>query len=204
VRTDGSIVCWGEEANNQLWPTAGMCGLFRDDFEMAATCRWSNGNMTCWSADCDWDGYAAVGSTSYCGVSPAITPDQCPAGTWTTQPALGGVYDCQDGNDNVHSAQSLWFLEPYAPAPGAIADRYDYNCDGVVEKRYDSFADNVCCTWLLGQCQSITGPPGCDPPGWNSDTVAEIPECGESDQFLTCYATSVCSPTTLERNQVCR
>jgi hypothetical protein len=193
-------------ANNQLRPNAGMCGLFRDGFELGGDCRWSNGSMQCWSADCDWDGYAAVDSTSYCGVSPAVTPDQCPDGTWTTQPAIGGKYDCQDENDFVHSGQTSWFMDPYTPVAGQRADRYDYNCDGVVEKRYDSFASNVCCANILSACQSVIGPPGCDAPGWDSETVAEIPDCGENDQFLTCFKFSEidCSATTLLRNQVCR
>jgi hypothetical protein len=203
VRVDGATICWGYDVNNQLWPTAGLCGLFRDDFEYGGDCRWSNGGRLCWSVDCDHDGYASRDARSYCGVSPAVTPDECPAGTWTNLPPSGGMYDCHDDDRYVHSGQESWFLDGYGFADGA-EDRFDYNCDGVVEQKYPSLADNVCCTSYFGGCEAVVGPPGCDPPGWFSGAVSEVPECGKSAQFLTCYQTSVCAPTTLLRSQVCR
>jgi hypothetical protein len=104
----------------------------------------------------------------------------------------------------VYSGQTSFFTEPFLPYEGLVNDRFDYNCDGVEERLYDSYATNVCCVPIGGRCLALVMV-GCDPPGWNAGSASGIPECGEADQLLTCGGTApACYSTTVTATQACR
>ena len=186
VKGDGTVFCWGNDIRNQTVPTAGLCGLFRADFEIGGDCRWSNGGTPCWSADCDGDGYASPNAEAHCQPTmPAAPPAWCPTGGWTDVPAGCGGYDCMDYNPLVFSEQTQRSSVPYEPTGGKKEDRFDFDCNGVEEKRYTDMNSNICCATVGGPCFFLTSP-GCDPPGWDTATVAEVPDCGESGDFRIC------------------
>jgi cysteine-rich repeat protein len=77
-------------------------------------------------ADCDGDGYAALGAASLrsCG-PPLFVPGPCPF--WTVQsPEVAA--DCQDNDSNVFPGQTTYFRDAYATPSGASS--FDYDCDG--------------------------------------------------------------------------
>jgi hypothetical protein len=209
-RPDGSVTCWGDDYHNQALPTAGLCGLFRGDFEEGGDCRWNNGSLPCWSADCDSDGYASREAVGYCSSSSPITaPAECPTGAWTDQPAACGGYDCMDDNADVNSGQASYFVEGYGSA-GGLPNRFDYNCDGVEHKGYKIMNTGaLCCTYnaLAQRCVVLMGP-GCEKfAGWDSATVTELPGCGETADYVTCgpgLAPLSCEQKIVERTQTCR
>ena len=185
-------------------PTAGLCGLFRSNLEIGGDCRWSNSSTPCWAADCDGDGFAAVAATSYCLADmPIGGPPECPTGAWIDQVATCGAYDCLDENPFVFAGQTSWFPAPYNPG-GQKADRFDFNCDGVEEKLDENLSTHVCCGTVGGPCLVLTGP-GCDPPGWDTATVAEVPACGEIADYRTCEMVNLaCIETVTQQIQYCR
>jgi len=209
-RPDGSVICWGDDYHNQVLPTAGLCGLFRGDFEEGGDCRWNNGSLPCWSADCDSDGYASREAVGYCSSSSPITaPAECQTGAWTDQPAACGAYDCLDDNADVNSGQASYFEEGYGTT-GGLPDRFDYNCDGVEGKAYTIMNTGaLCCIHnpLLQRCEVVVAP-GCDEfAGWDSATVTELPGCGETADFVTCgpgLPPLECTQIIVERTQTCR
>ena len=206
LRSNGSLTCWGNEAYNVTKPTAGLCGLFRSDFEIGGDCRWANGSTPCWTADCDGDGFVSDESVGYCVASmPIGLPPECPSGTWIDQAAACGAYDCDDGDTDVHSGQMAWFSAPY-DLGGGTADRFDYNCDGVDQKQHTNMSTSLCCADLGGNCVGEAGGPGCDPYGWDTATVSDIPECGETADFLLCAfdLTFNCVETVQPVTQTCR
>ncbi len=94
----------------------------------------------CWAyADNDRDGYGAGGQ-----VQVNCPNNVLPAGY------VSNNYDCNNNNANVHPGQSQYFLS--ADSRGS----YDYNCDGGIQKQFDSFysdrARNHQCS--LSQCGS--------------------------------------------------
>jgi len=210
-RPDGSVACWGWEDYNQILPTAGLCGLFHGDFEEGGDCRWSNGGLPCWSADCDSDGYASREAIGNCSSSsPVGAPAECPTGAWTDQPAACGGYDCMDDNADVYSGQPSFFATGYGLA-GGRTDRFDYNCDGVEQKGYKIMNTGaLCCVFnaTFQTCSVLVEPGGClNRAGWDSATVTELPDCGEAADYVTCgpgLAPFSCEQKIVERTQTCR
>jgi len=208
-RPDGSVVCWGQGDNNKTLPTAGLCGLFRGDFEGGGDCRWSNGSLPCWSADCDSDGYASSEAVGYCSSwTPITAPAECPTGSWTDQPAAYGAYDCLDDNADVNSGQASYFSTGYGLA-GAAPDRFDYNCDGVEHKGYEIMNTGALCCFYnptFQTCLVLVEPGGClNRAGWDSATVTELPDCGEAADYATCAGNILdCGPKVVQRTQTCR
>jgi hypothetical protein len=204
MRPDHSVVCWGQDNNNQTLPTAGRCGLFDADFEVGGDCRWSNGATPCWTADCDGDGYVSDESQTICSATmPMLLPPDCLGGDWVQATATCGAFDCKDDNLLVNSGQTAFIGTGYSA--GGPNDLFDFNCDGVEEKRYTRMASNVCCAWNGESCVA-TSLPGCDLPGWDSDSVTEIPDCGESADYRWCdeYAPGFCTDKTETIYQLCR
>jgi hypothetical protein len=205
LRPDGSVVCWGSDDFNQNLPPAGLCGLFDADFEVGGDCRWSNSGTPCWTADCDGDGYVSDESQTVCSATvPIGAPPECPGGSWVAQTATCGAFDCLDDNITVHSGQGNYFNTGFGTA-GGPADLYDYNCNGVEEKGYRIFSTNICCSWNGSMCIAPSGP-GCDFQGWDSATVTEVPECGQTANYRACVETSpgVCVEQVISRAQACR
>jgi hypothetical protein len=212
VKTNGSVTCWGYENYNQILPTAGMCGLFHGDFEEGGDCRWSNGSMPCWNADCDGDGIASDEAAGYCSSTmPIGVPAECPAGNWIDQPAVCGAFDCLDDNADVYSGQKSYFSTGFGTTAGP-SDRFDYNCDGVEEKRYSHMnGGSLYCVpgVIIGSCTFACPPPPspCYSPGWDPATVAEIPACGETADYVTCGTgmfIGQCVSKTVQVAQGCR
>ncbi len=206
LRSNGSLSCWGNEAYNLTRPTAGLCGLFRSDFEDGGDCRWTNGSTPCWTADCDGDGFVSDDSVGYCVADmPIGLPPECPSGTWIDQAATCGAYDCDDDNSDVYAGQEAWFSAAYDPG-GGIADRFDYSCDGVEQKQETVMSTSVCCLDLGGHCLGMVGGPGCDPWGWDTATVSDVPECGETADYLVCAFDILlnCVQTVQPVTQTCR
>jgi alpha-tubulin suppressor-like RCC1 family protein len=205
VTPDGSVSCWGATGHNRRIPPAGLCGLFEADFEVGGDCRWSNGGTPCWTLDCDNDGFVSERSASICDpVMPTDIGPGCPNGAWIDLAAACGTYDCMDQNPLVFSGQDDWFPVAYTPWGGEVADRFDFNCDGVEEKQFRDLNTNICCATDGGRCQADTGK-GCDPPGWDSATVSDVPGCGEIADFRSCeMVNSSCIEVVEPRVQHCR
>jgi hypothetical protein len=207
VRTDGLIQCWGSDDDGRSWPTAGMCGLFRSDFESHSDCRWSNSERVAWVADCDGDGYGSPFGEIDCGIIGITVPRDCPDGSWTHTPPTGIHFDCADRHDDVYSDQTAFFEVGYDRS-GAIGMRYDYNCNGVEEYELTALnSGSLCCAWnpTFGSCQVETGK-GCGEPGWDAASVSGAPGCGEAADFVTCTGSSelTCGEGSIERVQRCR
>jgi hypothetical protein len=106
---------------------------------------------TCY-ADQDKDGYG-VSSTA----QPRCT---CPMGEVDSKVSQGE--DCDDTDPSVHPGQMSFFAGPNK------AGTFDYDCDGVVTKRYDYLIDGTCgfeCTDVFWSKSA----PGCGMSGmaWN-------------------------------------
>jgi cysteine-rich repeat protein len=156
-----------------------------------------------WFADCDGDGFAAVGAiTRESCEQPADGPTtgcaEGSASTWTTQnPNNVSTRDCADSEPLAFpgafasTPSSEWPSRPVAGEGG-----YDYDCDGV-ETRSNSCVNCLCLVICL---------PGfpCDPCGrggnWRDGTV---PECGRSEWFELCGDDATCGADEF-RTQRCR
>ncbi len=97
-----------------------------------------------WYGDCDKDGYAPAGAQSAPNLCNAPTSkptcDTGVTGGWTNKPPVIGSADCWDKDAKGHpmtAAESnlAWSKTPMANAPPPGFD-FDFNCDGVEEKRY--------------------------------------------------------------------
>jgi hypothetical protein len=96
----------------------------------------------------------------------------------------------------VRPDQTAYFVEPYS-CPGGVTTHpsYDYNCDGVDERRYTT----------AGSCTASSG--GCVvTDGWRGDS---IPGCGHSGEWLSSCAfdptSGTCAPNAVRSQiQTCR
>lgn len=146
---------------------------------------------TTYYADCDGDGYAPRGASSYEGCTVRTSrPAGCAlaAGTWTSRSPTVGNRDCLDTNPSVYPNNPAYYS---SPASGH-SPPYDYNCDGVETQEL---------TQVDGHCTSA-GFGHCDPPhrGWTTTTV---PACGEMGDYVTGCG-SACFPQFLRQRQSCR
>jgi hypothetical protein len=155
--------------------------------------RIDEGGVTTWYADCDADGYAAMGARTIMScVPPAPGLAMCATGGgWTTRQPMGaGTADCNDGNAAVHPGQTMYQTSAIAGAPPA--SDYDYDCDGMEEQRDTA----------RGMCASIGI--ACVPAtGWFGDEPT--PACGAPGTYLLrCTASALsCTPVTETRTQAC-
>ena len=122
-------------------------------------------NAPYWWVDCDCDGYAAAGAGFFrqCSEPPFPPSEECTC--WSpVDPATSEDFD--DGNSDVHPDQEDFFIIGY----GVSGDLFDYNCDGIVEKRYGLVA--AAYTWDegLGICLG-------------SGYVGVVAECGVGGYF---------------------
>jgi len=104
--------------------------------------------------------------------------------------------DCCDAYPVVRPDQTAYFVEPYT-CPGGVTTHpsYDYNCDGVDERRYTT----------AGSCTASSG--GCVvTEGWRGDS---IPACGHTGEWLSSCSfdptSGACTPNAMStRIQTCR
>lgn len=147
-----------------------------------------DGVTTLYYPDCDYDGYAAAGSTSRAACSlPAGGAPVCPGGTWTVRaPTTPATTDCADAEAFAHPAATGYFSAPIAGAPAGRA--YDYDCDGVEERRDTGvFACSAACDISVA--------------GWFST----VPACGASAEWVNdCFVMTSCRTSRETRAQACR
>jgi cysteine-rich repeat protein len=125
-------------------------------------------------ADCDGDGYAALGAASLrsCG-PPLFIPGPCPF--WTVQrPEVAA--DCQDNDSNVFPGQTTYFRGAYATPSGASS--FDYDCDGE-ETSLNPAAREP----LRASCEGGCGGMRSFPPVFDIDV-----ECGEEGTLYGCVS----------------
>jgi cysteine-rich repeat protein len=148
-----------------------------------------------WYRDCDGDTYAEAGAPS----SPRMCDPPAPAtcgGGWTTRVPLATVrdsLDCNDGNTDVHPVNASFFSAAIAGVP--TSRDYDYDCDGVEERRY---------TDLWSGCRLDPGGTSCSgTAGWTGTTV---PVCGGTGDYQACgYRAGRCViALSRDRRQTCQ
>jgi acyl-CoA synthetase (AMP-forming)/AMP-acid ligase II len=185
-------------------PAQAWADCFDADFEVGGDCRWSNGSLSGWTADCDGDGFVSDESRTICSAEmPMQLPSECLDGEWVQATATCGAFDCNDDRPDVFLGQPMWQI--YGYGAGGPTTLFDFNCDGVEEQRYTTFASNVCCSWNGESCVAVSLPT-CDPPGWDADTVSEVPGCGETAKYWWCeeYLPGFCTDKIAIINQLCR
>jgi len=137
--------------------------------------------------DSDKDSYASAGATM-------IEACVCPSGYTLRNPAIKFQSDCFDGSSSIHPGQASYFTKSTCTKVDrftgmCIGFTWDYNCNGVTEKRYTSIA--ACKSSFL--CKS----------GWTSSTV---PACGVAGTYRSCTRLGLTCKTNyiLPRTQACR
>jgi cysteine-rich repeat protein len=154
-----------------------------------------------WYPDCDGDGFAAAGAV---GVQrcekPSVRAATCGSGLvggWTSRSPAERA-DCLDSDPDVYPGQEQTRNTPIPGISGAGVDGavlpFDYNCDGVEEKRWTTAQTPASlCILFLSSGQLCGGPSG-----W---TGAKVPDCGESSAFTFCDG---CTNKVEPRVQECR
>ncbi len=137
-----------------------------------------------WYVDVDDDGWGSPLADSVCA-------ETAPEGY------VDNDDDCCDAYPVVRPDQTAYFVEPYT-CPGGTTTHpsYDYNCDGVDERRYPA----------AGSCAASSGGACTVTEGWLGDA---IPACGHSAGWLVSCAMDPggggCTPSaTREQIQTCR
>jgi cysteine-rich repeat protein len=156
-----------------------------------------------WFADCDGDGFAALGASTFTGCTPP-SETGCPSAAsadWTTLRPVNGnraTYDCNDANDDVYPGQTMF--RTAIPAPGS---GYDWNCDGTWEQESP---DPTPCTGMfcpfVPVCLDLGG--RCAGTGRWDDRSA--PACGRSEDYAYCETLRGrgCGLVPRARTQRCR
>jgi len=166
--------------------------------------------------DCDGDEFSpgSTGSLWACS-EPSSGPTGCSTSnpTWTDKaPTTDDKTDCNDDAPNAHPQQSSiapgasFFDSPTKNAGSDRLDRWDYNCDGFVEKRW---GDTSCDSGSTSDCSCnvVTGPEG----GGFTDAARPV-DCGQSGDFIPCECdnasscglsacTFTCGSTTTETQE---
>jgi cysteine-rich repeat protein len=188
------------DADPARFPGAFECKDGKDNDCNDATADSTAPSCLCY-ADSDKDGYAVSGAASI--VSTAAT---CPEGNTRREPKTGDAttLDCREGNASVFPGQTAWFTTSYCsgkqffdPVSGKLicsASSFDYNCDGVVTRQYNTTSggcSRVCTS--LGLCSCLGS-------GWTGTTV---PDCGVSAQYRSCKGLSFCTESLISVQQAC-
>ena len=125
--------------------------------------------VTCYQDD-DGDGFGVMSTAT-----PACDCADLPGGTWVTSPTMR--FDCHDvpglGGASVHPNVTLYSAESYCvPAGASCSFSFDWNCNGVIEKR-----------WNGSRCECpAPGEIGLRTGGW----VGANPACGQTGTWQTC------------------
>ncbi len=185
VFTGAAELCDGKDNN---------CNGHQND-ELAST----------WYADCDNDGFAAIGAPSavLCN-KPAAPHSSCnsKSGGWTTQAPTPGNTDCWDKDADAHpytAANEIKAYQNHAITGAPTLVDFDYNCDKKEERRYTNGGvdpNNSLCLSFNGACLG--------PSGYISSL---IPVCGKGGSYTTCgkgIIFGTCLRTTSNKIQECR
>lgn len=115
-----------------------------------------------------------------------VTCEACETG-WVARPG-----DCYDADADVNPDQRMFFHEAFC---ADTTERcFDYDCNGVEEKRWTEVAPT---------CALLGAVIGCAPGGWEG----AIPECGETGTWSGCEPTLgglTCAAVRSSRTQECR
>jgi hypothetical protein len=153
--------------------------------------------ITTWYADCDGDGYAAVGavSTMTCA-RPTGGPTTCPSGgSWTARvpdPRDVRTADCHDGDARVRPDASF-YGDTYTTTEGTSS--YDYNCDGVISPEYGESAEPRKVSCGVGGC-GTPPPPPLFPQRVACGAMATLYSCEDGVLPLTCSRVASSRPVT--------
>lgn len=167
------------DANDGVYPTApelcderdNDCDDTVDEEIVEVECR----------VDTDMDGYGDD--------MMAMSACMCPGGTFPPRP--DGELDCRDGNASVNPGQTSYFTSPFCNSRASCGDDlgYDYNCDGVVTRRYTGTGSTGCRYIQSGMFYYCGGG------GW---TGATAPECGQAGIYRRCTSFGIgCSQASL-------
>ncbi|QDG49869.1 hypothetical protein FIV42_03670 [Persicimonas caeni] len=145
-----------------------------------------------WYVDCDGDGFAAdtVASVLSCD-KPTVNPGCSTTNPdWTqTRPTSQSNVDCNDDMADAFPGQTSYFSGPMTGAN--YNEKWDYDCDGYVDKRFTS--DGASC----GNC----GLSSEDSSGWVADYT---PSCGQTADYQNCsFNPSYCNDSVVSKTQEC-
>ncbi|MBK9001954.1 MAG: putative metal-binding motif-containing protein [Myxococcales bacterium] len=157
-----------------------------------------------WYPDCDKDTFAPLNApgTQSCS-APASAPTTCASGGWTSKAPGPGTTDCFDTNAAVHpmtasESNAAWSSKAIPGATTAVD--FDYNCDGVEEKRFNTGYVSTAASCTL-QCGS-SGICYC---AGTAGYTGAVPACGTSANYTSCSMTLGCKRTAAApKIQECR
>lgn len=104
--------------------------------------------------------------------------------------------DCDDYDENVTPAQTLFFSEPIEE-PCTRSQCFDYNCDGRHEREFPAFA--------IARCERVSNRAVCNSiVGWARDGSG-VPACGDRGELIECnWNGSACEAISETYVQHCR
>ncbi|MBL8717669.1 MAG: DUF4215 domain-containing protein [Myxococcales bacterium] len=190
------------DADPAAFPGAFECKDGKDNDCNTATSDTTAPSCLCY-ADPDKDGYAISGAAT-------LTAVTCPADYTRRAPVDAATSDCHGSNSSVFPTQSSYFASSYcsgsliySPITGTFSCKgtykFDYNCDGVDTKRWNSLASTSGCSYI-----SFKGFPSCLGSGW---TDAAVPACGAKGTYRTCSLgklAGTCVAANVTQTQECR
>jgi|SRR6185295_10419365 len=137
--------------------------------------------------DADGDGFGSAIASPL-----NVCPDKVPAG-YTTANHL----DCADGDARANPAAGSVFQT--TPIMGPTANPWDFNCDSVVTKEWDSLPQF--CNSTGQSCVGTVGSSNY----WLGDPASGVPPCGRAGSWVTyCRPLGVaCTADTVARTQGC-
>jgi len=127
-----------------------------------------------------------------------FAPGECRVGG----PHEGRGGDCQDDNALVRPNQDMYFEVPSFPCDGPICPitQWDYNCDGVVSRRWPELASGFSCSLVFNEELNALE---CVGEGW---VLPEVPPCGQGGVDALRLCTDECQGvgTLVTEIQQCR
>jgi hypothetical protein len=175
-----------DDANPDVHPGAPeICGNGIDD-----NCNGEiDENKITWYLDCDGDGYAADTNGARAACTQPPTDGAC---TWTAlRPVDPSTTDCDDATGFAHPGGNATFglNYPYCVGTGQLATgtypswscpvgahwSWDFDCNGVVERRLTDTSGTIC----------VPEGDGCASAAWTGSTP---PACGQEAEVQSCGA----------------
>ncbi|MDH5492693.1 MAG: MopE-related protein, partial [Myxococcales bacterium] len=152
-------------------------------------------NPSTWYAECDGDGFASLGAPSIASCTePASSMLDCGGSPsqWTSiEPVADSTADCRDNNALAFPGQTAWQTSPLSTGIERLT--YDYNCDGIDERRYTALSGGI----FLSCSVSCVGTSY-----WRESSV---PACGSMGTLSRCvFRLGGCVRDDVETTQSCR